>query len=72
MLVFKPYLLFLSTNQILPLVDRLSEVNGVHGDLNLSDDVVFAEAVKVKHLQHQSLSTQLRVRDLERVRRCHH
>lgn len=51
------YLLFLSSNQILPFMYWLSKVNRVHGDLDLADQVMFTKAVKVKHLQHQSLAT---------------
>lgn len=45
---------------------RLSEVYRVHWDLDFADDVMFTESVKVKHLQHQSLATQLTVGNLER------
>ncbi|TNN30168.1 hypothetical protein EYF80_059684 [Liparis tanakae] len=59
-------LLFLSSNQILPFLYRLGEVDAVHGDLDLADDVVFTETVKVEHLQHQRLTAQLTVGNLER------
>lgn len=45
---------------------RLSEVYRIHGDLDLTDDVMFTKTVKVKNLQHQSLTTQLTVGYLER------
>lgn len=60
------YLLLLSTLQISPLLHRLAQIHAVHGDLDLADHVVFGETVKVKNLQHQRLSTQLCIRDLER------
>lgn len=44
----------------------LSQVNGVHGNLDLTDEVMFTKTVKVKDLQDQSLTTQLGVGDLER------
>lgn len=59
-------LLLLSSNQVFPFMDWLSQVYAVHGDLDLADDVVFTKAVEVEYLQHQSLSTQLTVWDLER------
>lgn len=62
------YLLFLSSNQILPFVYWLCKVYRVHGDLDLADHVVFTKTVKVKHLQHQSLTTQLIIGYLERDR----
>ncbi len=74
--MFKPdikkimYLLFLPSNQILPFVYRLSKVYSVHGDLDLADDVMFTKTVKVKHLQHQSLTTQLTIGYLERDEKC--
>lgn len=55
------HLLFLSSNQILPFVDGLAEVHAVHGNLDLTDDVVFAKAVKIEHLEHQRLTAQIRV-----------
>lgn len=55
------YLLFLSSNQILPFVYWLCKVYRVHGDLDLANDVMFTKTVKVKHLQHQSLTTQLAI-----------
>lgn len=61
------YLLFLSSNQILPFLYWLGEVYTVHGDLDLADDVVFTETIKVKHLQHQSLTAQLAVGYLKRA-----
>lgn len=62
----KQNLFFLSTLQVSPLLQRLAQIHAVHGDLYLTDHVVFGETVKVKNLQHQSLSTQLCIRDLER------
>lgn len=59
------YLFFFSPGEILPFMYRLCEVNGVHGDFDLTDEVVFSKAVKIKHLQHQSLTSQLAVRDLQ-------
>ncbi len=34
----------------------LAQVNAVHGDFDLADYIMFTKAVKVKHLQDQSLS----------------
>lgn len=62
------YLLFLSSNKIPPFMYWLSKVYRVHGDLDLADDVMFAKAVKIKHLQHQSLTSQLSIRYLYRDR----
>lgn len=61
------YLLLLSSNQIFPFLDRLSEVNGVHGDLDLADVVMFTKTVKVENLEHQSLTAQLSVGNLQRT-----
>lgn len=47
----------------------LSKINSVHGDFDLSDEVVFAKTVKIKHLQHQSLTSEFIIRYLETVRR---
>lgn len=44
----------------------LSEVYAVHWDLDFADDIMFSKTVEIKNLQHQSLTTQLTVRDLER------
>lgn len=60
------YLLLLASNQIFPFVYRLCEVNGVHGDLDLTNGVMFTKTVKVENLQHQSLTAQLAVGYLER------
>lgn len=57
-------LLFLSILQISPLMQRLSHVKTVHGDRNLAYDVMFPEAVKIKHLEHQSLSSEFSIWDL--------
>lgn len=59
-------LFFLATLQVSPLLQRLAQIHAVHGDLYLTDHVVFGETVKVKNLQHQSLSSQLCIWDLER------
>lgn len=53
------YLLLLSSNQILPFVYWLPKVYRVHGDLDLSNDVMLTKTIKVKHLQHQSLTSQV-------------
>lgn len=66
------YLFFFSPGKILPFMYRLSEVNGVHGDFDLTDEVVLSKAVKIKHLQHQSLTSQLAVRDLQVSNRPKH
>lgn len=58
------YLLLLTTLQVSPLLHWLAQVNTVHGNLDLPDHIVFGETVKVKNLQHQSLSTQLCIWDL--------
>lgn len=47
----------------------LCEVYAVHGNLDFTNDIMFTKAVKVKHLQHQSLTTQLSVGDLKRERK---
>lgn len=60
------YLLFFSSNQIPPFVYRLSEVYGVHDDLDFADDIMFTKTVKVKNLQHQSLTAQLSIRYLQK------
>lgn len=44
----------------------LSKVYGVHGDLDLTNDVMFTKTIKVKNLQRQSLTTQLIIRYLEK------
>lgn len=62
----RKYLFLLSTLQVPPLLHRLAQVHAAHGDLYLADHVVLGETVKVKNLQHQRLSTQLCIRDLER------
>lgn len=62
----RQHLFLLSALQVPPLLHRLAQVHAVHGDLYLADHVVFGETVKVKNLQHQRLSTQLCIRDLER------
>lgn len=62
----KQNLFLLSALQVSPLVQRLAQVHAVHGDLYLTDHVVFGETVKVINLQHQSLPTQLCIRDLGR------
>lgn len=46
-------------------MDWLSQVDGVHGNLDFTDEVVFPKAVEVKHLQHQSLTSQICVGDLK-------
>lgn len=46
----------------------LPKINGVHGDLDFSDDVMFTKAIKIKHLQYQSLTAQLIIRYLYRDR----
>lgn len=53
------YLLLLSSNQILPFVYWLPKVYRVHGDLDLANDIMLTETIKVKHLQHQSLTSQV-------------
>lgn len=55
------YLLFFSSNQIPPFMYWLAEVYGVHGDLDFTDDIMFTKTVKVKNLQHQSLTAQFTV-----------
>lgn len=60
------YLLLLTTLQVSPLLQWLAQINAVHGNLYLANHVMFGEPVKVKHLQHQSLSTQLSIRNLDR------
>lgn len=45
----KYYLLLLCTLQVPPLLDGLAQVDRVHGQLHLPDDVVFGEAVEVIH-----------------------
>lgn len=62
------YLLFLSSNKIPPFMYWLCKVYRVHGDLDLADDVMFTKTVKIKHLQHQSLTSQLSIWYLERDR----
>lgn len=62
----RPHLLFLSSNQIPPFVEWLSQVHTVHGDGDLPNHVVFTKAIKVKDLQDQSLTAQLLVGDLWR------
>lgn len=62
------YLFFLSSSKILPFMYWLSEIDGVHGDFDLSDEVVFAKTIKVKDLQHQSLTSEFAIRYLETVR----
>lgn len=52
----KPYFLFLSSNQVFIFVYGLAQVDTVHGDFDLSNYIMFTKAVKVKHLQDQSLS----------------
>ncbi len=51
----KPYFLFLSSDKVFPFMYGLAQVNAVHGDFDLSDYIMFTKAVKVKHLQDQSL-----------------
>lgn len=47
----------------------LSKINSIHWDFDLSDEVVFAKTVKIKHLQHQSLTSQFVIWYLETIRR---
>lgn len=63
------HLFFLSSSKILPFMYWLSKINSVHGDFNLSDEVVFAKTIKIKHLQHQSLTSEFIIWYLETVRR---
>ena len=63
------YLLLLSSDQIFPFMYWLPEVYRVHGDFNLTDDIMLTETIKVKHLQHQSLTSQVVKWDLERGRK---
>lgn len=60
------YLLLLTTLQVSPLLHWLAQINTVHGNLYLTNRIMFGETVKVKNLQHQSLSAQLCIGDLER------
>lgn len=60
------YLLLLTTLQVSPLLHWLAQINTVHGNLYLTNHVMLGETIKVKNLQHQGLSAQLCIRDLER------
>lgn len=62
------YLLFLSSNKVLPFMYGLPKVYRIHGDLDLADDIMFTKTVKIKHLQHQSLTSQLIIWYLDRDR----
>ena len=59
--MFWCYLLLLHALQVLPLLDGLAQVDGVHGDLHLTDDVVLGEAVIVEHGHAHRLPSQLLV-----------
>lgn len=48
---------------------RLSKINSVHGDFDFSDEVVFAKTIKIKDLQHQSLTSEFAIWYLVTVRR---
>ncbi len=41
------YLLLICAVQVSPLLNRLRQVQGVHGYFNLSYDIMFREAIKV-------------------------
>lgn len=58
------YLLFLGALQIPPLLRYVAEIHLVHGHLDVTDGIVFGEAVKVVHGHDQRLSTELHVGDL--------
>lgn len=60
------YLFLLTTLHIPPLLHWLAQINTVHGNLYLTDHIMLGETIKVKNLQHQGLSTQLCVRNLDR------
>lgn len=62
------YLLFLSSNKVPPFMYGLPKVYRIHWDLDLTDDIVFTKTVKIKHLQHQSLTSQLTIWYLDRDR----
>lgn len=57
-------LFFLAVLQVPPLMHCLGQVNTVHGDLNLPNDIVLPEAIEIKHLEHQSLPSKLSIWDL--------
>lgn len=59
------YLFFLCAVQVSPLLDGLRQVQGVHGNLHLTDHIVLREAVKVVHRHDQSLSSHFIERNLE-------
>lgn len=54
-----PYLLLICAVQVSPLLNWLCQVKGVHGYFNLSNDIVFGEAIKVIHRHYQSLPSHL-------------
>lgn len=56
---FNKHLLLISTLEIPPLLNRPSKVNGVHGQLYLSNDIMFRKSVIVINRHHQGLSTKL-------------
>lgn len=62
---FLPHLFLISTVEVSPLLNWLSQVQGVHGYFDLSDHIVFGESIEVVDGHHQSLPAHLLKWDLE-------
>lgn len=62
--MFPTHLLLLSALQIPPLLRYVAEVDLVHGNLDVTDGVVFGEAIEIINGHHQGFTTQLHVGNL--------
>lgn len=64
----KNYLLLLSALQVPPLLRYVAEIHLVHRHLDVTDGVVFGEAVEVVHGHDQRLPAELHVGNLRRMK----
>lgn len=64
------HLLLICAVQVPPLLNWLGKVKGVHGYLDLANDVMFGEAIKVVHRHHQGLAPHFLEWNLEGRKQC--